>query len=127
MDADLARVLALLEELGLQDAVVCTHGEVIEQVRPGWSPTGGGRPAVGVAQGVDLAAGRCQRAIHACPPPVPTAPGPCSEHGIDTRGRRDRYIFTGPVTCAGCQFSTGRLSSRVHGCLLQHYLKGESE
>jgi phosphohistidine phosphatase SixA len=32
VDADLARVLALLEELGLQDAVVCTHGEVIDQV-----------------------------------------------------------------------------------------------
>jgi hypothetical protein len=32
VDADLARVLALLEALRLQDAVVCTHGEVIEQV-----------------------------------------------------------------------------------------------
>jgi phosphohistidine phosphatase SixA len=32
VDAELARVLALLEDLRLQDAVVCTHGEVIEQV-----------------------------------------------------------------------------------------------
>jgi hypothetical protein len=28
----LGRVLALLEDLRLRDAVVCTHGEVIEQV-----------------------------------------------------------------------------------------------
>jgi hypothetical protein len=32
VDAYLAGVLALLEELRLQDAVVCTHGEVIDQV-----------------------------------------------------------------------------------------------
>ena len=32
VDADLGRVLALLEELRLQDTVVCTHGEVIGQV-----------------------------------------------------------------------------------------------
>jgi phosphohistidine phosphatase SixA len=32
VDAELARVLALLEDLRLRDAVVCTHGEVIEQV-----------------------------------------------------------------------------------------------
>jgi hypothetical protein len=31
-DADLARVVALLAELRLQDAVVCSDGEVIEQV-----------------------------------------------------------------------------------------------
>ena len=32
VDADLAPVLALLEDLRSRDAVVCTHGEVIEQV-----------------------------------------------------------------------------------------------
>jgi phosphohistidine phosphatase SixA len=32
VDADLARVLALLEDPRLQDTVVCTHGEVIDQV-----------------------------------------------------------------------------------------------
>jgi 8-oxo-dGTP diphosphatase len=32
VDADLGRVLALLEALRLQDTVVCTHGEVIGQV-----------------------------------------------------------------------------------------------
>lgn len=32
VDTDLGRVLALLEELRLQDTVVCTHGEVIGQV-----------------------------------------------------------------------------------------------
>jgi phosphohistidine phosphatase SixA len=32
VDVELARVLALVEDLRLQDAVVCTHGEVIEQV-----------------------------------------------------------------------------------------------
>lgn len=32
VDAELAQVLALLEDLRVQDAVVCTHGEVIEQV-----------------------------------------------------------------------------------------------
>jgi phosphohistidine phosphatase SixA len=32
VDADLARVLDLLEDPRLQDAVVCTHGEVIGQV-----------------------------------------------------------------------------------------------
>ena len=32
VDADLARVLALLQDPRLQDAVVCTHGEVIGQV-----------------------------------------------------------------------------------------------
>jgi phosphohistidine phosphatase SixA len=32
VDADLGRVLALLEDLWLQDMVVCTHGEVIGQV-----------------------------------------------------------------------------------------------
>ncbi len=83
---DLARVLALLEELGLQDAVVCTHGEVIEQVRPGWSPTGGGRPAVGVAKGsiwlLDGANGRFTHARHLSPLSL----GPGSERGIGTWG-----------------------------------------
>ena len=32
VDADLGRVLALLEAPRLQDTVVCTHGEVIGQV-----------------------------------------------------------------------------------------------
>ena len=32
VDADLARVLALLEDLRLQNTVVCTHGELIGQV-----------------------------------------------------------------------------------------------
>jgi hypothetical protein len=32
VDADLARVLVLLEDPRLQDTVVCTHGELIGQV-----------------------------------------------------------------------------------------------
>jgi hypothetical protein len=47
VDADLGRILALLEEPGLQDAVVCTHGEVIGQVlTPAGRRRVGGRPTM---------------------------------------------------------------------------------
>jgi hypothetical protein len=39
VDADLARVLALLEDPRMQDMVMCTHGEVIGHDSRGWSPT----------------------------------------------------------------------------------------
>jgi hypothetical protein len=84
VDAELARVLALLEDLRLQDAVVYPRrGD-----RAGANPAGrrrlDGRPAVAVAQGVDLADGWRQRAIHACALPAPLPVAHVPEHGIVT-------------------------------------------
>ena len=103
VDADPARVQALLQDPRLQDAVVYPR----RSDRPGAHPAGrrrvGGRPAVAVAQGVDLAAGRRQRTTHPRPLPAAAGPGPCPEYGIGSAG---------PGPWAGCQFSARCLSHR---------------
>ena len=88
--------------------------------RPGACPAGrrrvGGRPAVAVGQGVDLAAGRRQRTTHPRPLPAAAGPGPCPEYGIGSAG---------PGPWAGCQFSARCLSHhdpRACGCWIDKKL-----
>jgi Histidine phosphatase superfamily (branch 1) len=56
----------------------CTHAAGHRRV--------GGRPAVAVAQGVDLAARRGQRTTHPRPLPATAGPGPCPEHDSAPQG-----------------------------------------
>jgi 8-oxo-dGTP diphosphatase len=93
VDAERARVLALLEDLRDQDAVVCTHGEVIEQVLTRLVADGlmVDQPLEWPKGSTWLLDGANGRFTHARYLP-PLALGRSSERGIWHVGRRERHI-----------------------------------
>jgi phosphohistidine phosphatase SixA len=95
VDAELARVLALLEDLRVQDAVVCTHGEVIEQVLTRLVADGlmVEQPLEWPKGSTWLLDGTNGRFTHArYLPPLPLGPRLGARHR--PMGRRDRRIAT---------------------------------